>query len=147
MKKTWVVIADASQARVYRIDQAAHQLVWVNTFEHPQSRLKSGELTADGPGSQSAKGAGALHTAYNPRSDQHEIEKENFAKELANALDVARNDHHYDELILIAEPHFHGLLHSQLSDHVNRMVSQSIKKNYLSANERELYKLVQPKRW
>ena len=57
---------------------------------------------------------------------------------MAEDLESARISGNFDELIVIAPPHFHGLLNSHFNGHVSTLISLNIKKDYTKANEKQL---------
>jgi protein required for attachment to host cells len=67
-----------------------------------------------------------------------EHEAELFAKELAQALEEGRASNSYRHLVLVATPHFHGLLNSQLDEKTRAMVVTDINKDLTTCEERDL---------
>jgi len=50
MKKTWILVADSSKARLFTVESASGPLIEVRDFLHPESRMHEQELTTDLPG-------------------------------------------------------------------------------------------------
>ena len=66
MKRQWILLANASHARLLSRDSAADPLIPLETMEHPESRLKGSQLSDDRPG----------HEATDHRSDERRVGKE-----------------------------------------------------------------------
>jgi protein required for attachment to host cells len=145
MSYTWILIANASQARIYSIQKAKlfisnHQyencLDFITELEHEKSRKKTGELITDRLGSYQTSQGG--HGSYVEPTDPKEVEADRFAKEIAEVLDQGRLKGEYEELVIVATPHFQGLLKKHLNHVLSRMISNTIEKDYTQYKEREL---------
>ena len=126
-KITWLVIANAVKADIYHINHKEHTLI--ETLNHPDSRLKTGDLTSDKPGSYRTDGSasGQYASTHSP----HEDEKKHFAKEIADLLESKRQKHAFTALIICSESHFHGLLNQQMTVSVRALVTKTIEKDYI----------------
>ncbi len=136
MATTWIVVANASEARIYVNRGINKGLEKQGEFSHPESRKKGSELVTDRAGyMQSAgNGHGARQPATHPKQHQHE----SFARKLARHLDHARIANSYQRLIVVAEPHFRGLLNGALGNRVRELINGTIDRDYTKATEREL---------
>ncbi len=133
MANTWLIVANASQATIYETEKNPKTLKLIKEYLHPASRAKGSELASDRPGhfQQEARGReGTTHGAFNEQINPKDYEHERFAIELAKDLDAGRTANDYDDLIIIASPHFHGLLNKHLNEQVAGMVSRHIDKDY-----------------
>jgi protein required for attachment to host cells len=136
MSTTWIVVANASQARVFANHGPKKGLSLLKEFSHPESREKALQLVSDRPGHNQSHGNG--HGSYVPASDPKQQEADRFALQIAKELELGRSSNGYEKLIVVASPSFLGLLNSKLSNHVRSRVTQSIEKDYTRATEREL---------
>lgn len=134
---TWVVIANASRARVYVGDGKTAKLELVRQFAHAQSRAKGTELLSDRPG-HAASGRGARRTALEPDTQVKRHEQERFAHELALALDTAHTKKQFDRLVLIASAAFLGMLKSALPKGVARVLTHTEGRDLTNVPEAEL---------
>ena len=135
MSNTWVLVANAVEAKLYSTDALGAEMSHLREFGHPESREKGSALASDKPGKvQSGRGGHGMGDTTAPK----DFEAERFAKELAQALDDGRATNAYQHLVLVAAPHFHGLLNSQLDKKTHAMVVTNINKDYTSCNERDL---------
>lgn len=136
MTTTWIVVANASEAKIYANRGIKKGLEKQGEFSHPESRKKGSELVTDRPGHMQSVGNG--HGARQPATDPKHYEHENFARELAQHLDHGRTTNSYQRLILVAEPHFRGLLNGALGSQVRDLISGAIDRDYTKATDREL---------
>jgi len=136
MASTWIMVANASVAHLYCNEGPKKGLVRVKTLEHSASREKAANLVTDRPGHFQGHGNG--HGAYNPGKTPKEVEAERFALEVVRELNHGRTHNAYQRLILVASPHFMGLVNQQIDPHVRQMVSETIEKDYTKLNEKEL---------
>ena len=136
MSTLWVLVANASQAHLYATARLGGALEIVKEFSHPQSREKGLNLVTDRPGQKQTQGA--VHGGAVEKTDPKEVEAEKFAKELAVELDEGRTSHQFAELVLIAPPHFHGLLNKHCNPQTLNMVSKKLQKDYTHMRAKEL---------
>jgi protein required for attachment to host cells len=136
MANTWILVANAAQARLYANQGPNKGVELVGEYAHPASREKGSDLVSDRPGHNQGHGNG--HGAYIPHTDPKQNAADHFARHLAGMLEEARTKDKYDRLILAASPSFHGLLRQHLTSGVSKMVTGSIDKDYTSSEAREL---------
>lgn len=137
----WILVANASAASIY---SSPNSCLWnnhaklnrVRTFEHLPSRLKDEELTTDKFGHSLRNNQG--HGDYAVATEPKEYEAEKFAHELTEELEYARVSRQFDELIVIAPPHFHGLLNRCINGPLSKMVTLQINKDYTKDNTDQL---------
>lgn len=133
MANTWLIVANASQATLYETESSPKTLKLIKEYLHPASRAKGNELASDRPGHFHAEARGmegTTHGAFNEPIDPKDYEQERFAIELAKELDAGRTANRYENLIIAASPHFHGLLNKHMNEHVAGLVSRHIEKDY-----------------
>jgi len=144
-RKTFVLVADASRARLYlgSEGEAKPKLSLLEEFEHPKSRAKNMDLASDGPGRPlDSVAMNSARSATDPRPDPKEVEAEKFARELGHRLASHCDAHAFDDLVIVAPPKFLGLLRSALAthhDHVANRVVAWHEKDYTALTDvREL---------
>lgn len=138
-KTTWILTANATEARCYESKLLGHDLTLIKEYYHPQNREKNLDLVTDRPGHyQSRSGVNSAHGAYAERTDPKEAEAEHFAHILAEDINKARANNLFEKLILIVPSRFHGLLNKRLNQHVLHLVSHHIEKDYTKMPIREL---------
>ncbi len=138
MHHTWVLVTNGSQARLFETEYQPKNLQLLKEFSHPESREKGMHLASDRAGHFEGETTGASHGAFNEATDPKSYEIESFAAFLANELDAGRNANSYNKLIIVAAPHFHGLLNKHINQHVTKLVDKHIEKDYTTLKEAEL---------
>lgn len=133
MNNTWVLVANAGEARLFNLVRSDLELM--EKFSHPESRMKGEALTSDRPGAYQSDVNREGHGSYAEPTDPKEYEKDRFARELAGVLNKARNENKFSELVIVAAPHFYGLINQHLDEAASRMVSHHIEKDYTSVRD------------
>lgn len=118
MNTHWIVVADASRARVLSADDAG-SLELIHALSFPLARKRSQELVSDEAGRIDKGGRGIL-SAMDPRTDPHAHQAELFARELSELLDKAAGRNAYGRLTIVAPAHFLGLLRESISSQTRR---------------------------
>jgi len=126
MPITWIMVANASQAKLFANHGPNKGLQFIKELVHPESREKTSNLVSDRSGSHTGTGHGAFVQATDPK--HHEAER--FAQEVTRELDDGRLNNAYDRLILVASSPFMGLVNSRLPELVRSRLSETIDKDY-----------------
>ncbi len=124
----WVLVADGSRARLFQAEGARGGLKELDTWVHPESRLKEQELITDAPGQDRDRGGAGRH-GFNEHQSAHDHEIESFAREIAHNLAVALNEDRFGRLLVCAPPRFLGLLREQLPAGVKQRIHHEIGKD------------------
>ncbi len=138
MSTTWILVANAARARLYENTGIGKGLKLLSEFLHPESRMKGSELVSDRAGY--VQGVGNGHASRQPATDPKQNEAEHFALEIARSLEHGRGQNKYERLILVVGSPFLGILKARLSDQVLSLMSDTLDKDYTTANEREISK-------
>jgi protein required for attachment to host cells len=128
MSNTWVLVAESSRAKLYRVNGRLAPFTEIDAMVHPASRMHEGDLVSDTAGSDGGSIGQGRHVIDNKHT-AHEHESLQFAKELASRLDSGRTNGDFDKLVLVAPPEFLGHLRNNLSKEVMSMVSRQVDKN------------------
>lgn len=118
---TWIVVADAGQARILKAEAEDGVLEEIECLTNPDARLQPHEAQSDRDGS--APGPGS---AFEPRQDYKTHVAEAFAKRIATYLGKARRDGSVGRLYLVANPSFLGHLRAELDQPTRRVVVQEV---------------------
>lgn len=122
---TWVLVADASRARIFEWTAPSRPLSEIADPANPEGRLKSSALDSDRPGiAADAQGHRSGHPMQASRT-AHEKSAEAFADQIATALADALAANEYERLVLFAAPQFLGLLRAKLADAVASVIVES----------------------
>lgn len=132
MKLTWIVVANNSLARFFTAETQSSPLTEIEALTHLEGRLHDREITSDLPGK--IKGEGAVGHAFEQPTDPKKHEAENFAHTVAKHLEAAHNKHQFEQLLLVAEPSFLGLLRNQLSEQLKKLVCFELDSNIVTLN-------------
>ena len=73
-----------------------------------------------------------------PRVDQSEQERIRFAADIAACLSRGRGEKRFDEVILVAPPHFLGLVRKSLDAATSRLVRAEIDKDLSQLADEEI---------
>jgi protein required for attachment to host cells len=127
MKLTWILVADNTHARIFTAETPSSALEELEGLIHTEGRLHDREMTTDLPGRiKSSDGSG--HALEQP-TDPKKHEADNFAHQIAKHLEAAHNANKYEQLLIIAEPSFLGLLRRCLPEHIKKHVCFELDKN------------------
>jgi protein required for attachment to host cells len=143
--KNWLVVANASRARV--LEEAAKNGSYVHVADlvHPRSRQKGIDLAGDRPGHVPgvvAHGTGS--SAFDPRTDAREREHDQFAREVAAVIDEGIAAGRCAGLVLVASNPFLGHLKQHLSERAHKALLRTVAADYTALNERELSQRLKP---
>jgi protein required for attachment to host cells len=140
MTKTWIVLANASRARILDRESDGGRLVELENLAHPQSRVKGSELTSDRGGhAEKAHGdPGHAGTEFQPRTDPRQKEHAVFAAEVSRYLENEVAQGRCQDLVLIASDPFLGELKSHLGPTAMRAVSVTIARDLTTFAGRDL---------
>lgn len=137
----WILVADESRARLFRAGASNGELEEIADMVHPEGRMHGRDLTDDQPGS-SHSSVGGVHHGLAPHTALDEKISREFARELADLLEAGRVSHAFDQLTLVAEPKFLGVLRATLSQELARMVVRSLSKNYTQCTSDQIRKVL-----
>lgn len=138
MKRSWLVVADSSRARIFSFLEKHGDWDLEEEIDHPAARTHTSDLVTDQQGRAKQSGHGGYAPAKSNEVDAHAQEEVKFARRLANRLTHGFDDHAYASLGMVAPPHFLGLLRKTLADRVGRTLFLELGKDYTAASEVEL---------
>jgi protein required for attachment to host cells len=125
---TWVLVANRTGARIFNRD--AYKLTPVSAHEHPSGRKRDQDIEAASAHRTFDKHArGRTH-----QESPHEHAAEAFAKELAAELARGRTERGVQRLVLVAEPHFLGLVREELDPPTAKLVAATVPKDLAGAD-------------
>jgi protein required for attachment to host cells len=129
MRHLWVTVCDAAKARLFELRSGDPSWHVVELVLHAESRTKSSDLVGDRSGSRSSEGASVHHNALAPGSSPKDNEKEHFAHSLATTLDQAMRAGRFGKWILVAPPHFLGLMRKELTGELEKHLVATVDKD------------------
>ncbi|MGZ8190432.1 MAG: host attachment protein [Methylococcaceae bacterium] len=136
MKLTWILVADNSHARIFTADTPSSALEEIEGLAHTEGRLHDREMTSDLPGKiKSVDGGGH---AFEQPTDPKKHEADNFAHRIAQHLEEAHNANKFEQLLIVAEPSFLGLLRNRLPEQIKKLVCFELDKNITMHNATDI---------
>jgi protein required for attachment to host cells len=144
MPVLYVLVADGGTARLLRVESANDRktLTAIATLERPTAHSPRRDLVSDRTGrvfdSSGRTGRGVkTHARHGANSDYdpHAVEVERFAKRIARRLDLERRREGMEELVVIAEPRFLGILRTQLSAPTGCIITHQAAKDLVRSDD------------
>jgi protein required for attachment to host cells len=122
----WILVADASSARIFHRTSLHTDPSLVVELSHPEARAKTSDLVSDGPGSKSV-GSDTRRAGVPQHSEAHDNERERFARAIADHL----SDEHdrFARLHLVVAPKLLGELRPLLKGTVADKLGEQISKD------------------
>ena len=131
----WILVGNASKARLFQTNGRVHNMTLIKEFDHPQSREKGVDLVADRAGSGS--GGAGIHGGKSPKTMPKKVEAEHFAEEIARHLNKGQGSE-FGRLIIVMAPHFMGQVKSHLHDSTTKRITHTLDKDLTNLKERDL---------
>jgi len=136
--RIWILVTDVSRARLFA--QEGRHVDEVGDFIHAEGSLPVRALVSD---QQGRRGTGLFdRPGLSQSTDPKEVEAWKFAQKLAGMLKHGLDVNEYDSLILVAPPHFLGILRKTLDHQVAKRLTTSLDKNFIDLKPPKLLKQV-----
>ena len=142
MRKVWVVVANASRAKIYQALDT-NTLQESKNLEHPQSRLPAHDLLDDKPG----RAGQHMHVGPRHMDDKSPAklqEKNHFALEIAHLLDAEQKLGNFERLHLIASDPFMSCLKEHMPANVTNCVQSQTHKDLTLSSPKEIREYLPP---
>jgi protein required for attachment to host cells len=136
MSSTWIVVADASRARIFQADTPTAALTEIETLTHPVSRQHEGDLISDKAGRDANSGSGSH--GFDRGHEAKSEETIRFAAEICRHLEQGHSKGSYAKLYLMAPPAFLGELRQHLAKPVHGLVADEITKDLTTAETAQI---------
>ncbi len=134
--RTWILVSDAARARLFESPGNPASLTLLQQWEHPESRYKAGELGADRHSTVTT--ATGIHGGISQQHSPKDIEIEHFARNIVEHLNMHAAKKIFDRLVLVAPPHFLGLLKKLLNGTAQQMLSATVDKDYTHISDHDM---------
>ncbi len=115
-----IVIADGANARFHSVARDGAPTLFAE-LDHAAGRLRSGELVTDRPGQMRSDSSGRPQSLAQ-RETPATLERERFARRIADTIDDAFRVGHFTELALVMAPKLLGLVRAHLSSQARAAV-------------------------
>lgn len=137
LERTWIVIADGRQARVFESHGRNADLIPLDEMVFVTQSPPNREIGDDRPG-RSFESANPARHAMQSRTDPHRELKRLFARNLASRLDQELKSRRIDHLVIVAPPVTLGDLRDALSQQSRDKVSAEIAKDLMKVPPHDL---------
>ena len=138
MNKVWILVCDSARGRLFETQGNDSAWKLVDVFGHGESRSKTSELVGDHSGQRSSLGGSVHHNALAPANSPKQVEKGHFGHTLATMLDQAMRSQRFDRWVLVASPHFLGMLKNELTPQLQKHLLASVDKDLTHIDAPEL---------
>jgi protein required for attachment to host cells len=129
MNNVWILVCDAAKARFFETRDGDPTWHVVDLVLHDESRAKASELVGSPAGTRSSQGGSVHHNALAPGVLPKDVEKDRFAHRLATALDGAMRSARFWRWVLVAPPHFLGLIRKELTSELEKHLLATVDKD------------------
>ena len=120
----WVLLADGGNARIIERIGPFGGLDEIHNLTHTHESTSDHGPDRPGRGFESS---GTTRHAYEPRTDWHEHQKDEFAKDIVKLLNEAHLNQKFDELYVLAPAKMLGLIRQHIT-HTNNQIGQKVSK-------------------
>lgn len=127
----WMVVADASQARIFSAEGSRQGTVSElidDSLKNDELHRYARDVGADRPGRGIESAGGARH-AEDSGADLHQEEKNRFARRIAAHIEERARQNRFDALVLIAPPRTLGALRRALGPETDKRLVREINKD------------------
>jgi protein required for attachment to host cells len=135
-RRLLIVVADGEHARFVR-PAAGKALHSEAAFDSATAHKQSSDLGTDHPGASMHTGSTAHH-ALQPRHDPHAMEKEKFARFVAQQINAVSAADAFDALLLVAPPHSLDAIRSALNTTAEAKIIGTLAKDLVKTADSEL---------
>lgn len=135
--KTWVLVADATRAKIYENNGPGRGLREMSDLSLEEGIARTRELGTDRPGRTHDRFGKGRH-ALAPKADWHMQAKQEFADGLGEYLSAECLKKSYDRLVLVAPPRTLGHLRNALSTQAANLVTAEINKDLTGLQQRDI---------
>ncbi|HWV83516.1 MAG TPA: host attachment protein [Hyphomicrobiaceae bacterium] len=143
--RTWILIADGSEARVFESLGPRSALMAVEDMTFAQDLPPNRELESDRPG-RSQESANPTRHAIQSRSDPHRELKRQLAREVADKLEDCLRNGRFDRLAVVAAPVVLGDIREALSEQLKAAVTAELAKDLVKVPLSDLPAHLEPVR-
>ena len=139
MNKTWVLVANQAEARIYSADRVPGNLTLVETLIHQEGAAHARDLTSDSPGRVHDR-MGTTRHSMEPDTGVKEEGRRRFVKEMVGRLESAHFHGDFDRLVLLAAPAMLGVIRKTLSSKLIKAVIKEIPKGVIGQDLEKIHK-------
>jgi protein required for attachment to host cells len=127
--KTWIVIADGDQAKIFEHDGPGKGLHAIKDLDLQQAHLRARDIMADKPGRAGNTQGPGSRSAVDYKTDPVDAREKKFVENLADMLDAKHSEGAFERLLIAAAPAALGDLRPALSDAVKQTIVAELPKD------------------
>lgn len=131
-KPTWILVMRRTGATIFASQGKDQPLEIAREIEHPEGRLKAGDMDADRPGRAFDRGGAGSHSMSTEESRTDHVDQR-FAATVAHDLEHARHVGQFSHVVLVAAPKLLGKLRAELSENTRKVVLAELAKDLVDA--------------
>jgi len=139
----WYVLANRTHAVFYE-ETRNQEFKFRHRMKNPKGHLTEGQLDSDRPGSGiSSAAGGTIRHGLDRTFHHHEQNALRFAHAISSRLLEEKRQDSFQGLVLVAEPHFLGLLRKALPSELKPLIQQEVDREYIEGSDAELHSAIQ----
>jgi protein required for attachment to host cells len=142
MRKVWIVVANSSQLKIYRAENAQNLVEHVLLFNE-QSHLAVHDLVSDKQGQENRMSCWGSDT-NEPKTPVKLKEANFFADSIAHFLEKGYNAREVERIYIIAKAPFLGCLRNAITPHIAKLVHAEINKDLTHLSPQEIREYLPP---
>lgn len=142
MGASLVAVASQKELKVFNRDLKSGALNFDHCLENDLVNLRDSEVTRHHPGMVAEGGAGVARHSMDAGVSPHQLTARYFARKISTHLDLERRQNRFSNIVIIAEPKLLGMIRSEMSDPLKKLVSSWIDKDLGHATTEALTKAV-----
>lgn len=137
--RRFILVADASKARLFRADSDRPGWALFTELDRPGSRASGQDLLPGTGGREDpVRSSSTAYRLMDYRTEAREDEARRLAAELAKVLFRSAEAQEYDELVLVAERRFLARLRRRLRKPVAARIVAEVPKDYTGLTQHEV---------
>jgi protein required for attachment to host cells len=140
----WYLVANRVEAVVYA-GEMGRNFHFVKRLNNPKGKLTETQLVADKPGRGFSSSRNGVRHGFAPHSLYHEQVAIQFARKIGKFLDRSLTDNEFTDLVVMAEPHFLGLLNQGIPERVKKKILREVPREWNEGSDRDLEKYLKKK--
>lgn len=147
MAQHWFVIVNREKAKIYIEDAETKELRLLKLIQNPLGLEKRSALFHKdaGMGVRSIGTRGSVRHMEGKRTDPEEDASLQFARELCKELWLSLQRKDFENLTIVAEPHFLGKIKAEMNPHLEKSVINWLRKDLQKIPDSELGEFLQSK--
>jgi protein required for attachment to host cells len=140
--ETWILVANRSQARIFRYLGLRSGLELIEKIEHPESKRPSRDFISDRPG-RVFDSMGSGRHSLSTELEAHDRQALEFARDLAEKLRASRGRNEFSRLMLVAEARFLGMLKGALDEQTRKALVATLDRDFHQKSSSQLSRHVE----